>query len=55
VGPLANNLAAYAIYSTAQTEMRHASKLIEAGTTSASPRGSDTARPLPLNGKRVGR
>lgn len=31
LGPLANNLAAYAIYSTAQTEMRHAYKLIEAG------------------------
>lgn len=31
LGPLANNLAAYAIYSTAQTEMRHAYKLIERG------------------------
>ncbi|WP_410655069.1 hypothetical protein [Amycolatopsis sp. lyj-112] len=31
LGPLANNLTAYAIYSTAQTEMRHAYKLIEAG------------------------
>ncbi|MFJ4101109.1 hypothetical protein [Amycolatopsis japonica] len=31
LGPLANNLAAYAIYSTAQTEMRHAYKLIETG------------------------
>ncbi|QXV58030.1 hypothetical protein [Amycolatopsis sp. TNS106] len=31
LGPLANNLAAYAIYSTAQTEMRHAYKLIDAG------------------------
>ncbi len=31
LGPLANNLAAYAIYSTAQTEMRHAYKLIEVG------------------------
>jgi hypothetical protein len=31
LGPLANNLTAYAIYSTAQTEMRHAYKLIEVG------------------------
>ncbi|WP_410649604.1 hypothetical protein [Amycolatopsis sp. cmx-4-54] len=31
LGPLANNLAAYAIYSTAQTEMRRAHKLIDAG------------------------
>ncbi|KZB79422.1 hypothetical protein [Amycolatopsis regifaucium] len=31
LGPLAHNLAAYAIYSTAQTEMRHAYKLIESG------------------------
>ncbi len=31
LGPLADNLATYAIYATAQSEMRHAYSLIEAG------------------------
>ena len=31
LGPLADNFTAYAVYATAQTEMRHAYALIEAG------------------------
>jgi hypothetical protein len=43
LGPLAHNLAAYAIYATAQTEMRRAYALIDAGEFVAAADELDSA------------
>jgi len=43
LGQLADNLAAYAIYATAQSEMRHAYSLIDAGQYLAAARELDSA------------
>jgi len=42
-GPLADNLTAYAIYATAQSEMRHAYTLIESGDFLAAATEIDSA------------
>lgn len=43
LGPLAHNLTAYAIYATAQSEMRQAYSLIDAGRYSAAAVEIDSA------------
>lgn len=43
LGPLAHNLTAYAIYATAQSEMRRAYSLIDAGQYSAAASEIDSA------------
>lgn len=43
LGPLAHNLTAYAIYATAQAEMRRAYSLIDAGRYSAAATEIDSA------------
>jgi hypothetical protein len=43
LGPLAHNLTAYAIYATAQSEMRRAYSLIDAGQYAAAANEIDSA------------